>query len=342
MARKIVIVTDAWAPQVNGVVVTLINTKTELEARGHHVYVINSEYFSSFPLWFYPDIQIVEPIETSILFNKKMQNIKPDAIHIATEGALGLVARNWCKKNNFAYTTAYHTKFPEYVKTMLGLPEEITYSYLRWFHGGSAKTLVTTQAMKEELAQWGIQNTVVWSRGVDTDIFNPQRATPQEERYILYAGRVSAEKNLEAFLSLDIPTHKKKVAGGGPQLDALQKQYPDVEWLGFKPQVRLAQLYASADCFVFPSLTDTFGLVMIEAIACGTPVAAYNTEINKGILHPDVGVLENDLQTATLKAIQLKESNKDKCVQWVKDNYSWASATDIFSSQLALDNLDKI
>jgi glycosyltransferase involved in cell wall biosynthesis len=341
MGRKIVIVTDAWTPQVNGVVVTLTNTKRQLEELGHAVYVINAEFFSSFPLWVYPDVQVVEPIQTSLLFDKQMQSIQPDCIHIATEGTLGLVARNWCRKNKFAYTTAYHTKFPQYIKTMLGLPEEITYTYLRWFHASSEKVLVTTPAMKDELASWGIHHTVIWSRGVNFDIFNPSKATSEGSPYILYAGRVSAEKNLEAFLNLDIPNYVKKVAGDGPQFEYYKKQYPDVEWLGSKTQFQLAELYASAECFVFPSLTDTFGLVMIEAIACGTPVAAYDTKINRSILSPDVSVLKDLLEEAVMGAIELKQTNKEKCVLWVQENYSWAAATNEFLSQLVIDKHKK-
>jgi len=337
MARKIVIVTDAWTPQVNGVVVTLLNTKRELESRGYEVHVISSEYFTTFPLWFYPEIQITEPVQSALLFSKLMQYIKPDIVHIATEGTLGMIARSWCKKNDFPFTTAYHTKFPEYIKNLVGLPEELTYAYLRWFHGASSSVFVTTPAMKDELASYDIHNTVVWSRGVNTEIFNPSHIKPTGVPYILYVGRVSAEKNLQAFLDLDVP-YWKKVVGDGPQLEWLKKQYPDVEWLGARTQMELPPIYANAVCFVFPSITDTFGLVMIEAISCGTPVAAFDTEINRSILSSEVAVLSDNLEAAVYKAARLKDTNVEICAQWAKDNYSWAAATDRFIANLVTKN----
>ena len=305
---KIVIVTDAWKPQVNGVVTTLKQMVDYLESKGcFQVKVIEPSSFSTIPLPFYQEIRLaINPWKIDQLITC----YNPDAVHIATEGPLGLAARNFCIRRNIPFNTALHTRFPEYIHSRIGLPLKWGYTFLRWFHARAENTLVTTESMRNELAMKGFDKLLVWGRGVDTDLFRPARLNDGSgpDRRLLYVGRVAAEKNIEAFLSLDIPG-KKVVVGDGPSRSDLQKKYPQADWLGYLHGSELAREYAKADVFVFPSKTDTFGIVLLEAMACGVPVAAYPVAGPIDIVQPGVtGALEFDLKTAVEKALLLSRS----------------------------------
>ena len=316
---KILIVTDAWHPQVNGVVTTLSNVKKELINAGHQVDIVEPSLFKTIPLIGYSEINIVinaKRLKQYILDNSY------DCIHISTEGPLGLKARLLCSKNNIDFTTAIHTKFPEYLKARINFPIEITYSYLKWFHSGAINTLVNTSSQKHELIQRGFKNLKTWGRAIDLDIFKP-RTSPVDYDYLLYVGRVSHEKSIEDFLK--IKSHLKKVViGKGPQLSQLKSKYPDVLFLGYKYKEDLAQWYSGASCFVFPSKTDTYGIVMIESLACGTPVAAYPvTGPIDVILNNLNGYLSDDLEYAIQKAIKV---NSNSCISFAK-KHSWKKVT---------------
>ncbi len=275
---RILIATDAWEPQVNGVVRTLTRVVAELQAIGHTVEVIHPGMFKTFPLPTYAEIKVAigvyEPVQ------ELFKAFEPEAIHIATEGPIGLAARRICVEWKLPFTTSYHTRFPEYVSARLPLPLAAGYAYMKWFHKPSGRLMVATPTMREELSRHGFRNISAWSRGVDTEAFRPRQ--PEEpdifeglpRPIFLNVGRVAVEKNIEAFVALDLPG-TKVVVGPGPQLDELKARYPQVVFKGPKSGAELAAHYACADVFVFPSLTDTFGLVILEAMAAGTPVAAY-------------------------------------------------------------------
>jgi len=275
---RILIATDAWEPQVNGVVRTLTRVVKELQEIGHTVEVIHPGQFKTFPLPTYAEIKVAigvyEPVQ------ELFKAFEPEAIHIATEGPIGLAARRICVEWKLPFTTSYHTRFPEYVSARLPLPLAAGYAYMKWFHKPSGRMMVATPTMRKELASHGFTNISEWSRGVDTDHFHPRREGEPDlfadlpRPVFLYVGRVAVEKNIEAFVALDLPG-SKVVVGPGPQLEELKEKYPDVHFKGSKSGAELAAHYACADVFVFPSLTDTFGLVILEAMAAGTPVAAY-------------------------------------------------------------------
>lgn len=271
---KIMIVTDAWKPQVNGVVRTLGTTARELRAMDHVVDFLTSQEFSTLPCPTYPDIRL--SLFPGRRAARRLADFDPDALQIATEGPLGLAARRFASRRGQPFTTAYHTRFPEYLRARTGLPLTCTYAFLRWFHASSHSVMAPTEVVKRDLESNGFRNVVTWSRGVDLDIFKPQRSERlrSEPPIFLHVGRVAVEKNIEAFLELDLPG-SKCVAGVGPALKGIQARYPHVSYLGVLDQHELARVYASADVFVFPSKTDTFGLVLLEAMACGLPVAAY-------------------------------------------------------------------
>jgi len=275
---RILVATDAWEPQVNGVVRTLTRVVSELQAMGHTVEVIHPGQFKTFPLPTYAEIKVAigvyEPVQ------ELFKAFEPEAIHIATEGPIGLAARRICVEWKLPFTTSYHTRFPEYVSARLPLPLAAGYAYMKWFHKPSGRLMVATPTMREELSRHGFRNISAWSRGVDTEHFHPRRDDEPDlfadlpRPIFLYVGRVAVEKNIEAFVALDLPG-TKVVVGPGPQLDELKTKYPKVVFKGPKSGEELAAHYACADVFVFPSLTDTFGLVILEAMAAGTPVAAY-------------------------------------------------------------------
>jgi glycosyltransferase involved in cell wall biosynthesis len=327
---RILLATDAWAPQVNGVVVTLTNTVTWLERWGHEVHVISPEGFRTFPMPTYPEIALAVLPGREV--GRRIAAFGPDAVHISTEGPIGSAARAYCLRHGIAFTTAYHTCFPEYVKPRFGIPLGITYAWLRRFHAPSSALLVATPAIRAMLEARGFSNVADWSRGVDTDLFFPGERRFEDLRrpVFLYVGRVAVEKNLPAFLGLDLPG-TKLVVGDGPQRAELQRRFPGVVFAGMKRGVELASYYRRADVFVFPSRTDTFGLVLAEAMACGTPVAAYPVRGPIDVVtDPAAGVLHNDLGAAALGALAL---DRDRVARFGA-RYSWEQSTRQFVSRL--------
>jgi glycosyltransferase involved in cell wall biosynthesis len=274
---KITFVTDAWKPQINGVVRTLSETIDGVEARGATVQRISPEQFRSLPCPTYPEIRLA--LISGDRVGRMIERFRPDYVHIATEGPLGLAARRWCLRNRFAFTTAFHTRFADYAAARTRLSPELFWRFLRWFHAPSARILAATPRLMEELHARGLGHAQRWSRGVDTMMFRPDHVPNPALAHLprpllLNVGRIAVEKNLEAFLACKVPG-TKVIVGNGPARDALQKRYPDAVFLGALSGAALAATYASCDLFVFPSLTDTFGLVMLEALACGLPVAAF-------------------------------------------------------------------
>ncbi len=327
---KIVIITDAWAPQINGVVTTLGKIGDELRQLGHELLYITPESFKTFPCPSYPSIRL------AILPNRKVAKMldeyQPDAIHIATEGPLGHAGRKYCVKNNKRFTTSYHTQFPEYVRLRAPIPLAWTYRYLRHFHKAAVRTMVPTPSQQQKLFERQFEQVVVWSRGVDLEQFHPRdKDFIDAPRPIsMYMGRVAVEKNIETFLELDLPG-TKYIVGDGPDLETMKKNYPDVVFTGFKQGEELAQYLAAADVFVFPSLTDTFGLVMLEAMACGVPVAAFPVTGPIDVVKQDVtGSLDDDLQKATQKALQL---NPQDCIDFAK-SHTWRNCAETFFNYL--------
>ena len=329
---RIMIVTDAWTPQVNGVVRTMTTVVAELRAMGHVAEVIGPDGFRTFPCPTYPDIAL------SLLPRRRLirliEDFAPDALHIVTEGPLGLAARSWARRRGFDFTTAFHTRFAEYIHARTRIPVAPIYAWMRRFHGAGSGTMVATASLREDLARRGFRNIRPWTRGVDLSLFQPE---PREDwdlprPVFLYVGRVAVEKNITAFLDLDLPG-SKVVVGGGPQLAALQRDYPKVLFTGPRYGEALARAYAGADVFVFPSLTDTFGLVLLEALACGTPVAAYPVTGPKDVLADAagrVGAVNADLRLAALEALQ---ADRAACRAHA-ERFSWRACAEIFLSHL--------
>ena len=294
---RIAIVTDAWRPQVNGVVTTLSRTAEGLERHGNEVRVFGPSQFRTVPCPTYPEIRLA--LAPGRRLARGLGEFAPEALHIATEGPLGWAGRRWCLRRGLAFTTSYHTRFPEYVRLRAPVPERWMYALVRRFHRRAARTLVATPSMRDALLAHGFERLAIWTRGVDTTLFRPQPkdALAFERPITLYVGRVAVEKNLGAFLDLDRPG-TRVVIGDGPARAALEAAHPRVRFLGYHRGEDLARTLAAADVFVFPSLTDTFGLVMLEAMACGVPVAAFPVPgpidlVRNGIngwLHQDLGV----------------------------------------------------
>ncbi|WP_255987462.1 glycosyltransferase family 4 protein [Chitinolyticbacter albus] len=327
---KILIVTDAWEPQVNGVVRTLKQTRHELTQMGHTVELLTPQEFKTFPCPTYPEIRLSWRPGRKIA--ARIATFAPDAIHIATEGPLGLAARKYCIRNKLPFTTAYHSRFPEYVNLRFRLPLSWTYAWLTRFHNAAEATMAPTRVVVDDLKARGFTKTVMWSRGVDLDLFKPgSRERLQTRKPIfVYVGRVAVEKNVEAFLALDLPG-SKWVCGDGPAAAALRAKYPQVNWLGVLGQQELAAVYNAADVFVFPSKTDTFGLVLLEAMACGCPVAAYPVTGPIDVIGPDgPGALKDDLKSACLAALTIDRTE----VRRFAERYSWAAASRQFLSHL--------
>ncbi len=327
---RILLVTDAWAPQINGVVVTLTNTVRWLERWGHEVHVISPEGFRTMPMPTYPEIPLA--LMPGAQVARRIKAFDPDAIHIATEGPLGAAARSYCIKHRLSFTTAYHTCFPEYVKPRFGVPLALTYAWLRRFHARSSALLVATPAIRTLLEARGFANIADWSRGVDTDLFTPakERFSDLRRPVFLYVGRVAIEKNLPAFLSLDLPG-TKMVVGDGPDRVMLEKRFPEAVFVGAKTGGELASYFQRADVFVFPSRTDTFGLVLIEAMACGTPVAAYPVRGPIDVVKdPSAGVLDNDLGSAAMSALTL---DREKVARY-GSRFTWEASTRQFLASL--------
>jgi len=327
---RILLVTDAWEPQVNGVVRTLKTTARELTAMGHEVRFLTPQQFRTLPCPTYPEIRL--SLFPQARVTATIREFDPDVLHIATEGPLGLAARRFALRNDFPFTTAYHTRFPEYVTARIGIPLSWSYAWLRRFHGPSRAVMAPTQVVVDDLVANGFTNVRLWSRGVDQDIFHPQdvRRLNSTPPIFLYVGRVAVEKNVEAFLELDLPG-SKWVVGTGPSLDGIRDKYPEANYLGVLDREELAKVYASADVFVFPSKTDTFGLVLLEAMACGLPVAAYPVTGPRDVLGDSkAGVMHEDLRTACLEALKLRREDALARARL----FTWRAATEQFFGNL--------
>ena len=315
--------TDAWAPQINGVVVSIRNTLDQLRKAGYEVALIEPGQFRSIRCPTYPEIRLALRPARGVLH--AMESFAPHAIHIATEGPLGLAARRYCVSRGLPFTTAYHTQFPRYVRARIAVPVGLTYRWLRWFHGPSSTVMTATPAMRQELEQWEFRNVVHWGRGVDTSLFRPgpRAVISYPQPVFLYVGRVSIEKNIDAFLSLDLPG-TKLIVGDGPDRKRLQRRFRDAIFVGAKSGTELAGYYQLADVFVFPSLTDTFGLVLAEAMACCTPVAAFPvTGPVDVVTDRRAGVLDTDLRWACVAALAL---DRDDVARFDR-TFSWDAAT---------------
>ena len=329
--QTIMIVTDAWYPQVNGVVRTLSQTREELMALGYRVFMLTPEGFPTIPCPTYPEIRLSLMPGSKVA--KQIRNISPDYLHIATEGPLGLAARNFAKRNGVKFTTAYHTRFPEYVYSRIRLPLNITYGFLRWFHGPGEAILAPTKTVLNDLKDRHVGNPVLWPRGVDLEHFSPANRRKKNPKPIfIYVGRVAVEKNIGDFLDLDLDG-EKWVVGDGPAMAQLKRQYPDVVFHGMKTRDELPAFYRKADVFVFPSKTDTFGLVLLEAMACGVPVAAFPVTGPIDVVgDSDGGVLDNDLAKACQKALKLPRGK----VRAYAETFSWENASRILLSHLVI------
>ena len=327
-SHRILIVTDAWKPQVNGVVRTLTTVVQELQAMGHVVDVIGPDRFRTVPCPTYSDIAL------SLLPRRRLIRLidafRPDALHIATEGPLGLAARSWAKRSGFAFTTAFHTRFAEYVQARIGLPVRPIYAWMRHFHSAGQGTMVATQSLRDELKARGFLNIRSWTRGVDLSLFKPYPRTEFADLpgpIFIYVGRVAVEKNIEAFLALDLPG-TKLVVGDGPARAALAQKYPEVRLEGALEGEALVRAYAASTVFVFPSRTDTFGLVLLEALACGIPVAAYPVQGPLDVLgEAPVAALDEDLKAACLKTLQIARHPGNPTPRAFALGYSWRECT---------------
>lgn len=330
---RVTIVTDAWSPQINGVARTLERTRNELLSMGHTVSIIEPGGFPRLPAMFEPRqrLALVRPRRLLRLFEAQA----PEALHIATEGPLGWAARSAAMHAGLSFTTAFHTRFPDYARMRLGIPASFTWQLLRRFHEPARHTMVPTRSIKSLLEAQGFDHVELWSRGVDTERFQPGHSSALAglARPIhLAVGRVSREKNLEAFLSLELPG-SKVVVGDGPMLNALRRRHPDAYFVGAVEHQALAAYYRGADVLVFPSLTDTFGLVILEAMACGLPVAAFPVAGPRDILQDgEGGVLDEDLRAACLRAATMSRH----AVRRYAERFTWRAATERFASLLAV------
>ncbi len=331
---RILLATDAWEPQVNGVVRTLTRVVVELRQMDEQVEVITPDQFATVPLPTYPEIRLAVGAYEKV--QERFKAFEPEAIHIATEGPIGLAARRICLEWKLPFTTSYHTRFPEYVSARLPVPLAAGYAYMRWFHRPSGRLMVATPTMRDELEAHGFRNISLWSKGLDTDMFHPR--TPHEPDVFegltrpiwLNVGRVAVEKNIEAFVQLNLPG-TKVVVGDGPQRAELTTRYPAVKFVGAKFNAELAAHYACSDVFVFPSLTDTFGLVILEAWGAGTPVAAFSAPgpidiipgTGAGVLAPG---RDGGLKEACLEALKLDRDH----VRSVAERYSWRACAEEF------------
>ena len=330
---RVLVVSDAWRPQVNGVVRTLEMTQREAGALGHTMAVIGPERFRTVPMPGYPSIRLaVLPGRT---LARMITVFRPDALHVATEGPLGWAARRWARRHGLAFTTSFHTRFPEYLHARARVPPRLTYAWLRRFHNSGAGTMAATPSLCRTLAQQGFSALLPWSRGVDLDVFHPGAAEdwPYPRPILLYVGRLAVEKDLPGFLALDLPG-TKVVIGDGPLRAALQAAYPDAVFAGERHGPALARAYAGADVFVFPSRTDTFGLVLLESLACGTPVAAHDVTGPADVLAGAagcVGALDTDLRAAVLRALG---ADRAACRAHA-ERFSWRACTETFLANLA-------
>lgn len=328
---KLTIATDAWEPQVNGVVRTLKMTTRELEHRGHQVQVLSSQMFRCVPCPTYPEIDLAITTRRSV--ERWIDAFDPDCLHIATEGPLGWMARSIALERGWSFTTAYHSRFPEYVHARFRIPTRFGYALLRKFHNAAAATLAPTPVIVEDLRARGFARPVLWSRGVNQELFTPdgERLERGAAPVFLYVGRLAVEKQVHKFLELDLPG-EKWVAGVGPEMRRLKNRFPQARWFGLLDGGSLAAIYRSADVMVFPSVTDTFGLVMAESMACGTPVAAYPVPGPLDVVGHDSGggVLHEDLRAACIAALHKPRSGVIEHAR----RFTWAAATRQFEQAL--------
>jgi glycosyltransferase involved in cell wall biosynthesis len=347
---RIAIATDAWFPQVNGVVRTLSTTVAELEARGWEVLLVTPDRFLTVPMPGYASI----PLAVAPWFGARrmLDTFAPDLVHISTEGPIGWAARGWCLSRGVAHTTAFHTRFPEYAAARTGISAERFWPFMRRFHLHSRAVLVATRSLSDELSGRGIVRTRPWSRGIDQTLFRPEgprhpAMAALQGPVLLNVGRVATEKNLEAFLDAPTGGASKVVVGDGPALEDLKRRYPQVTFLGALSGEALASAYRAADCFVFPSLTDTFGLVVIEALACGVPVAAYPVTgpidilgpVGRGIdndLPAPAGAVSYDLAAAIAQALSARREDAAR----LGARFSWEKATDQFATAIEGATID--
>lgn len=331
--NRITIVTDAWHPQVNGVVRSIENTNRELERMGVDICMVTPQNFHNVPCPTYPEIRL--SVASYRRVSTEIEKSQPSYVHIATEGPLGFLARRWCIKHNMPFSTSYHTRFPEYVAARFPIPQRWLYAFVRWFHNGGGACMVATQSLETELQGRGVKNLKRWSRGIDASLFHPRTRTERPfdlpRPIFMTVGRVAVEKNLPDFLDLDLPG-SKIVVGDGPARSDLQQRYPDVLFTGIKTGDELADIYAQADVFVFPSKTDTFGNTILEALASGVPVAAYPVTGPIDIIdrNGQAGVLSNNLRDACLGAL----SCSPDAARALAQTYSWEKASKQF-----LDNV---
>ncbi|MBR0552406.1 glycosyltransferase family 4 protein [Stakelama marina] len=302
---RIAIVTDAWEPQVNGVVRTLQAVRALLELQGHEIFVVSPERFYSVPCPTYPEIRLA--MASTGMVGALLEAFAPDAVHLATEGPVCVAARRWCRRRRFPFTTAYHTQFPDYVSARSGVPAEWIWRYIRWFHGPSQAILASTPSIRRTLVDHGLHHVRHWGRGVDLSNFRADVKSYPALAHLprpiqLYVGRVAVEKNIDAFLGSRHPG-TRIVVGDGPARAALEAAHPEAIFMGARFGDELASIYAAADVFVFPSRTDTFGLVMIEALACGTPVAGYPVTGPVDVLTPETGATAELLDDAIAEAL---------------------------------------
>jgi glycosyltransferase involved in cell wall biosynthesis len=331
MAR-VLIATDAWHPQVNGVVRTLDATARCLRELGHAVGVVEPSGYPAVPVPFYPEVRVCLPRPGQVY--SRVRAFRPDHVHIATEGPIGLLVRRYCRRRGWRFTTSYHTRFPEYLRRLAGVPEGWTYRFLKWFHGGSSAMMVATPSLEKELKARGFRVTVRrWSRGVDLGVFRPRPKgeCPYPRPVLLSVGRVSHEKGVEDFLRVKT-AGTKLVVGDGPARAELEASYPDAVFLGYRTGPDLGEVYAAADLFVFPSKTDTFGIVLIEALASGLPVAAYPATGPLDIITDEkLGALDEDLGTAVGRA--LAAGDPAACAAEGR-KYTWENCTRQFLGNL--------
>jgi glycosyltransferase involved in cell wall biosynthesis len=329
MPKTILVITDNVRNQINGVVTTFKNLEDHASLNGHSIVYIDPGQFPYIDCPGYPEVKLTWPHGIS----KKIKALQPDYIHIATEGPVGLFARWWCERNHIPYNTSFHTDFAKFLKKLYHVPESWTWWYLRWFHKNSHRVLVTTESIRTDLEQRGFKNLVVWTRGVDRTVFNSTYRTDIEGNrpVLLNVGRVSKEKGLDDFCELRYPGASKIIVGDGPYRAELQHRYPDIIFVGARSGTDLARYYAQADVFVFPSRSDTFGVVIIESLACGTPVAAYPVPGPVDIIEPGkTGELDNDLQQAVDQCLKLDRSS----VEGGSLKWTWDECWKIFQENL--------
>jgi glycosyltransferase involved in cell wall biosynthesis len=330
---RIALATDAWTPQTNGVVTTLKATAATLSLAGHEVRIISPQGLATIACPSYPEIRLA--LSPGAYVARELKAFHPHAIHIATEGPLGLAVRRYCRARRVPFTTSYHTRYPEYLRARWPIPLALSYAWLRRFHRAAERTFVSSASLEALLAERGFQHLHRWRRGVDLRTFHPRPPHPElaplQRPIMACVGRLAVEKNVDAFLALDLPG-TKLVIGDGPERATLAQRYPQVRFAGYRFGAELAALLSGADVLVFPSLTDTFGLVMVEALACGVPVAAFPVPGPLDVIEPGVtGVLHADLRRAVAAALQL---DRAACVR-AASGFSWHAASNQFLSGLA-------